>query len=395
MLSNKEGLKEEVVKQIEALKDEIIELSDRIHKNPELGFEEYKACGWLTEMLLEHGFEVEKGVAGLKTAFRASFTGSKESPKVALLAEYDALPEIGHACGHNIIAASSVGAAVALSKLNLPGTVVVLGTPAEEGGGGKIIMIEGGAFKGIDVAMMIHPSDQNLILRGSLAIKEIRMKFRGKLAHAAAEPEKGINALDAVIQTFNNINALRQHLTEDVRIHGIITHGGVKPNIVPDYAETYFYVRALDDNYLLGVLEKVKNCAKGAALAQGAKVEFEIGRGYKSRKLNHTLAEIFKTNLLALGVKPDRPPEYGGMGSSDIGDVSHVVPAIHPYISITEGELPGHSREFAEAACSERGHQGLIIGAKALAMTAVDLFTDQELMNKVKAEFESSLKEQK
>ncbi|MCL0029594.1 M20 family metallopeptidase [Dehalococcoidia bacterium] len=369
-----EELKEEAIKQIESLKDELIELSDRIHKNPELGFEEHKACAWLTDMLSEHGFEVERGVAGLKTAFRATFTGSKEHPRVALLAEYDALPEIGHACGHNIIAASSVGAAIALSKLNLPGTVVVLGTPAEEGGGGKIIMIEQGAFKGIDAAMMIHPSDQNLIWKGSLAIKQIRMKFKGKSAHAAAKPEKGINALDAVIQTFNNINALRQHLTEDVRIHGIITHGGVKPNMVPDYAEAYFYVRALEENYLLEVLEKVKNCAKGAALAQGAKVEFEIGRGYRSHKPNHALAEAFEANLLALGVKPDRPPEHGGIGSSDIGDVSHVVPAIHPYISITEGELPGHSPEFAEAACSEKGHRGLVIGAKALAMTAIDLF---------------------
>jgi len=381
-----EGLKEEVIKQIEGLRDEIIELSDRIHKNPELGFEEYKACAWLTDMLSQHGFEVERGVADLKTAFRATFTGSREHsfdsaqdrPRVALLAEYDALPEIGHACGHNIIAASSVGAAIALSKLNLPGTVVVLGTPAEEGGGGKIIMIEQGVFKGIDAAMMIHPSDQNLISEGSLAVKQIRMKFKGKSAHAAAKPEKGINALDAVIQTFNNINALRQHLTEDVRIHGIITHGGVKPNIVPDYAEAYFYVRALDENYLLEVLEKVKNCAKGAALAQGAKVEFEVGRGYRSRRLNHALVEAFTANLLALGVKPDDPPEHGGMGSSDIGDVSHVVPTIHPYISITEGEVPGHSREFAEAACSEKGHQGLLIGAKALAMTAIDLFVSEE-----------------
>ncbi len=376
---NKEGLKEEVVKQIEGLKGDIIEISDRIHKNPELGFEEYKACAWLTAMLSEHGFEVEKGVAGLDTAFRATFTGTKEYPKIALLAEYDALPEIGHACGHNIIAASSVGAAIALSKLSLPGTIVVLGTPAEEGGGGKVTMVEQGIFKDIEAAMMIHPADKNLVWKGSLATKKIIMKFKGKLAHAAANPQKGINALDAVIQTFNNINALRQHLTEDIRIHGIITHGGIRPNIVPDYAEAHFYVRALDDNYLLEMLEKVKNCARGAALGQGAKVDFEVERGYKSRKLHHTLVEAFRSNLMALGVTPDAPPEYGGMGSSDIGDVSHVVPAIHPYISITEGELASHSHEFAEAACSEKGHQGLLVGAKALAMTAIDLFIDDIL----------------
>jgi len=376
MMANTEGLKQEVVKQIEGLKDGLIELSHRIHKNPELGFEEYKACAWLTDMLSEHGFQVERGVAGLETAFRATFTGTREYPRIALLAEYDALPEIGHACGHNIIGAASIGAAIALSKLNLPGTVVVLGTPAEEGGGGKVIMVERGVFKDIDAAMMIHPADQNLVWQGSLAIKELIMKFTGKLAHAAAQPEKGINALDAVIQTFNNINALRQHLTEDVRIHGIIAHGGLMPNIVPDYAEAHFYVRALNDNYLLEVLEKVKNCAKGAALAQGAKVEFKIKRGYRSHKLHSPLVEAFRVNLLALGVKPDIAVESGGMGSSDIGDVSQVVPAIHPYISITEGEIASHSHEFAEAACSEKGDSGLIVGAKALAMTAIDVFID-------------------
>ncbi|MBU4190319.1 MAG: M20 family metallopeptidase [Candidatus Thermoplasmatota archaeon] len=384
---NAEKLKNEAGKYIDKVRKELIGLSNKIHDNPETMFQEYKACRWLTSMLESHNFRIEKNVAGLETAFKAVYLSEKKSPRIAFLAEYDALPGVGHGCGHNLISTMSAGAAVGLSKIkNLHGSIIVLGTPAEEGGGGKITMIEKGIFNQIDAAMMVHPSTKNIVGRGALAVKELKIKFKGKSAHASAEPEKGINALDAVIQTFNNIDALRQHLTEDVRIHGIITKGGVKPNIVPDYSEALFYVRALDDKYLLKVLEKVKNCAKSAGIATGASVSFELGSGYKSKKLNPTLYSVFKKNFERF-VSLDKPPEHGGLGSSDIGDLSWVVPAIHPYISISDRDIPLHSVEFARAAKSDKANKAIIIGAKSLAYTAIDLFTNPELMGKVKEDF--------
>ena len=384
---NAEKIKKEVGKHIDKLGKELIGLSNKIHDNPETMFQEYKACRWIASTLESHNFKVEKNVAGLETAFKAVCPSEKKSPRIAFLAEYDALPGVGHGCGHNLISAMSVGAAIGLSKIkNLPGSIVVLGTPAEEGGGGKITMIEKGVFNKIDAAMMLHPNTKNIVGRKALAVKELKIRFKGKSAHASVAPEKGINALDAVIQTFNNINALRQHLTEDVRIHGIITHGGVKPNIVPDYAEALFYVRALDDKYLLKVLEKVKNCCKAAGIATGASVSFELGSGYKSKKLNPTLYSVFKKNFERF-VSTDKSPEHGGLGSSDIGDVSHVVPAIHPYISISDKDIPSHSVEFARAAKSRMGNRAIIVGAKTLAYTAVDLFTNPGLMREVKKDF--------
>ena len=384
---NPEKIKKEVGKYIDKLRKELIGLSNKIHDNPETMFQEYKACGWLASTLESHNFKVEKNVADLETAFKAVFPSNKKSPKIAFLAEYDALPGIGHGCGHNLISAMSVGAAIGLSKIkNLSGSIIVLGTPAEEGGGGKVTMIEKGIFNKIDAAMMIHPDTKNIVGRGALAVKELKIKFKGKSAHASAEPEKGINALDAVIQTFNNINALRQHLTEDVRIHGIIINGGIKPNIVPDYAEALFYVRAEDDKYLLKVLEKVKNCAKAGGIATDASVSFEMETGYKSKKLNPTLYSVFKKNFERF-VSIDKPSEHGGLGSSDIGDLSWVVPAIHPYISISNRDIPSHSIEFAKAAKSELGNKAIIIGAKSLAYTAIDLLTNPKLMKKVKEDF--------
>ncbi|MDI6916416.1 MAG: M20 family metallopeptidase [Thermoplasmatales archaeon] len=386
---NAEKIKKEVGKHIDKLRRELIQLSNKIHDNPETMFQEYKACKWITSILESHNFRVEKNVAGLETAFKAVCPFEKKSPRIAFLAEYDALPGIGHGCGHNLISAMSVGAAVGLSKIkDLPGSIVVLGTPAEEGGGGKVTMIEKGVFNQIDAAMMLHPNTKNIVERKTLAVKELKIRFKGKSAHASGEPEKGINALDAVIQTFNNINALRQHLTEDVRIHGIITNGGLKPNIVPDYSEALFYVRALDDRYLLKVLEKVKNCGKAAGIATGASVSFELGSGYKSKKLNPTLYNVFAKNFERF-VSTDKPPEHGGLGSSDIGDLSWVVPAIHPYISISKKDIPSHSVEFARAAKSGMGNRAIIVGAKSLAYTAIDLFTNPELMRKVKKDFEN------
>ena len=382
-------LKERVWQRIDELAEELWNLALRIHENPELGFEEHKAAAWLTEELQKGGFEVELPYGGLKTAFRAEHPAKNEGPAIAILAEYDALPELGHACGHNLIATIAVGAALGLApfKGELPGRLVVLGTPAEEGGAGKILLIQAGAFRDVDLAMMVHPSDQTLVERGSLAITEVEIEFQGKASHASSEPEKGINALDAVIQTFNALNALRQHIKDGARIHGIITDGGRKPNIVPEHAAARFYVRAAENAYRDELVEKLRRCAQGAALATGAQLTFKkVGHEYKAMRPNHHLAQAFRRNIEALGYPVEEPK--GGMGSTDMGDVSWEVPAIHPYIRITEGEVPGHSREFAQAARSERAKEAMLAAAKAVAGTCIDVWTDPELYRAVREEFE-------
>jgi amidohydrolase len=337
------------------------------------------------------GFVVELGVAGMETAIRAVHPSESEGPTVAILAEYDALPELGHACGHNLIGSAALGACLALGKIkkDLPGKLIFLGTPAEEDIGGKIAMVEVGVFDGVDAAMMFHPSPGYTVVgRQGLALTEVKIEFHGRPAHAAASPEKGINALDAIIQTFNGINALRQHIKSMSRIHGVITQGGVKPNIVPDYAAADFYVRAPEDDYCAVLVKKLENCAKGAASATGATLNYEvIEPSYQSRKMSKAMGEAFTRNLEAIGEPMTDLPEGSG-GSSDIGNVSQVVPAIHPYISISDRSVAGHSREFAEASVSDRGHDAMLNAAKALAMTAIDLYTDSEMMNRVKEEFQ-------
>ncbi len=379
------------MKEIEKLKPLLYSVSKEIFENPETAYKEYRSSKILTEILKKEGFNVEKNICGYETAFIAKY--GEGDVKIAFLAEYDALPGIGHGCGHNIIASASLGAGIALKRLiekeNLNATVYVIGCPGEEAEGAKVKFAEEGIFKGIDVAMMIHPSDKTLIKEKFLAIKEVRFKFYGRASHAAASPEKGINALDGVILTYNNINALRQHLREDVRIHGIITEGGSAPNIVPEYAEAYFFVRATDNEYLEETLKKVKKCAEGAALATGAKLEIELGKGYKAFYPNNTLAEVFEKNLKSLGIKIDEPKEFGGLGSSDIGDVSCVVPTIHPFISISDKELRLHSKEFAEASISERGNNAIIIGAEAMLLTSLDIIKNPDLLKRIKEEFVS------
>lgn len=382
--------KERVCARVDEIEEQLIAVSQEIYDHPELGFQEHRASRLLADELQEAGFSVELAVAGLETAIRAVHPATSDGPTVAILAEYDALPELGHACGHNLIAAAALGACAALAsiKAQLPGSLIFLGAPAEEGGGGKVIMVEAGLFDGVDAAMMFHPSSYTMVDRGSLAITEVQMEFSGKAAHASGSPEKGINALDAVIQTFNGINALRQHIKDGARIHGIITDGGAKPNIVPEHAAASFYVRAAENDYLDELLRKVRHCAEGAALATGATLSFQtLGHAYKAMKPNRALGEAFVRNLAALG-EPLAPQKDGGMGSTDMGDVSQVVPAIHAYIQICPQGTAGHSREFAEAAASQRGQVAMIVAAKTLAMTAVDLFTDPELAGRMKGEFE-------
>ncbi|MCD5408228.1 M20 family metallopeptidase [Candidatus Bipolaricaulota bacterium] len=381
-------LKRVVVETIDGMRGQLEELALRIHAHPETKFEEERAAGWLCEAAQAAGFQVERPLAGLPTAFRASFRGG-EGPRVAFLAEYDALPELGHACGHNLIGAASLGAAlgIALGLREFPGTVELIGTPGEEGGGGKVILAQAGVFNGLAAVMLFHPSSRTILWKYALARRKLLIEFFGKAAHASGSPDKGINALDAVLQTFNSINALRQHLPDDVRIHGVITDGGAAPNIVPDHAAALFYVRALDDGYCDQVLERVMDCARGAALATGAKANLEVQGAYRSLRTNLPLAQAFKENLESLGWEFDQVDPKERLGSTDMGDVSHVAPAIHPYLAIGPAELAGHSIEFREAAASEQGLAAMLAAAKALAMTALDVLFRPELREEIQAAF--------
>lgn len=382
------GLPEDVTAAIDAAAPELIAMAKRIHAAPEVAFQEVQAAQWLSGLLESKGFRVQRGVADLPTAFRAEAPGKGTGPAVAFLAEYDALPEIGHACGHNLICTAALGAGIGLAavRAGIPGTVLVLGTPAEEGGGGKVIMLERGAFAGVDAAMMFHPASYTLTDRPSLASWRLKVKFLGRAAHAAAEPEEGINALDAMVQLFVNIGLLRQQLREDVRVHGIITYGGAAPNIIPDRAEATFSVRATDTEHARGVLEKVINCGRAAATATGATLEVQTKKGYDAIRPNGALARAFAGHLERLGWPLDPQPERNKMGSTDMGDVSQKMPAIHPYLMIGR-DITGHTIEFREAALSEQGFAAMVTAAKAMALTGLDVLTQPALLEEVRSEF--------
>ncbi len=377
---------------VDRMESQLRDVAKDLFEHPEVKFEEVRASKRLAAELEAAGFDVELGASGMETAIRAVHPASSDGPIVAILGEYDALPEIGHACGHNLIAAGGLGAAIAVGsiKSDLPGTLLFLGTPAEEGGGGKVLMIEAGLFEGVDAALMFHPATATTIGRGSLAITEVKIEFAGKPSHASGSPEKGINALDAVIQTFNGINALRQHIKDGARIHGIVSHGGVKPNIVPEYSAAEFYVRAQENDYRDELLGKLRKCAEGAALATGATLTFsEVGHAYKAMKPNKALGERFLKYLEANGI-PFNPPKDKSMGSTDMGDVTQAVPGIHPYVQICEDDVAGHSREFTEASGAERGAVAMLAAAKAIAMTTVDVLTEAGLSERIWEEFNTT-----
>ena len=385
------ALKGNVVEAIELQKQSLTQLSQNIHDNPELGFQEEKASAWLGNYLEENGFNVERGIAGLATAFRAIY--GQRNPRIALLAEYDALPKIGHGCGHNIIAASAVGASVAgkLAVDNFGGSIIVLGTPAEEVFGGKIDMVKEGVFREVDVAMMVHPSTRNVVIGETLACISLDVEFWGKAAHAAAQPHQGINALEALILSFNSINSLRQHIKEGARIHGIITNGGQMPNVVPDHSAARFLIRAQDITYLEELKEKVSSCLLGASIATGADLEYSWGnRVYAPMKNNLPLAELFRQNLESLGRSVELFDTHFGVGSTDMGNVSQIVPSIHPLVAITSSHIPLHTPEFASAAVLEEGFRGLMDAAKTMAMTVVDILASQKALDEIKQDFNHS-----
>ena len=360
------------------IKERLAKISDYIYNNPELGNKEYKAVEALTTFLKEHNFQVECPIADMDTAFKATFDSGKPGMTIGYLCEYDALPKIGHGCGHNMIGAMSSGAGVALSKVlnEIGGKIIVYGTPAEETNGAKVILAEEGVFDELDVAMMVHPADITAKSGTSMALYPLQFTYKGKTAHAAACPQDGINALNSVIQLFNGIDALRQHVTPDVRMHGIITNGGVAANIVPDEATAQFYFRADKKETLDDLLIKVKKIAEGAALMTGATLEmtrYELPND--NLITNENLSEAFTENLKALGITDIH--ESRQCGSSDIGNVSHKTPTIHPFIGITNCPLASHTVEMADATTSKLGHERLLIGALALAYTGYDVLTNK------------------
>ena len=386
-----EKLKASAIAEIDARCRQLSELSLKIHSNPEPGFQEFKAVKWLTHYLKENGFSIEQGICELPTAFRGSYGQGR--PAIAVLAEYDALPDLGHACGHNLIATCAVGAAIASKPAidQFGGSILVMGTPAEELYGGKVIMAERGAFNNLDIAMMVHPGVHDTATTQSLACVALQVEFFGKAAHAAARPEAGINALEAMINSFTAINSLRQHIKDKARIHGIITDGGEAANIVPAHSAGTFLIRAEDDNYLDELKQRVINCFIGAATASGARLEYKWGDIYYAPLRNNlSLAQLFSQNMQSLGrkMKPSDPDKT--FGSTDMGNVSQLVPSIHPSVAIAPREVATHSPQFASAAASEAGIHGLLDAAKALSMTVVDLVANPELVAQVKEEFEQN-----
>jgi amidohydrolase len=383
-----EDLKERIIAEVENHREALCQLSRQIHASPELGFQEYKAMAWLTEALESQGFSLERGIFDLPTAFRA--TCGKGHPVIALLAEYDALPDLGHACGHNLIAAAAIGAGIALKSIvaDLGGRVIVIGTPAEELYGGKITMAQRGAFNDLDAAMMVHPGTQNRAVTSALACQGLNIQFFGQASHAAGSPEKGINALEAMILSYNSINSLRQHIESTARIHGIITDGGQAANIVPAHTAASFLVRADSEAYLSALKQKVVDCFKGAALATGARLEYRWDELYYAPMLNNlTIGKLFAANMRRLGrftrmVDPDQ-----SFGSTDFGNVSQLIPGMHASVAIARPGIFTHSPQFAAAAISEKGLQAMLDAAKALAMTVADLVSSSETLEKAQREF--------
>ncbi|ARF70352.1 amidohydrolase [Paenibacillus larvae subsp. pulvifaciens] len=386
-------MKTRIFETIDANAKNFIQISKYIGENPELGHEEFKAAAVLTKELEAQGFQVERGILDIPTSFLASYSSSKPGPTVALIAEYDALPEVGHACGHHLICMMSIGAAVGLKAVidDIGGTIRVYGTPAEETKGAKVPMAAAGLFDDADFAMMAHPYYAYEKSGESLAMDALQFAYRGRAAHAAASPYDGINALDAVIQLFNSINALRQQLKSDVRIHGVITEGGTAANIIPDYAVAQFYIRSGSRPYTDEVVQKVIRCAEGAALQTGCSLEVaNYEYSYDELRTNYTLSDIFTNNLIEMGI-PEESIQVGkDHGSLDLGNVSTRCPAIHPYVKVIDEKHLLHSKEFRDLAMHDRAFEGMIFSAKVLAATACDVLTNPELLKRIKEEFENA-----
>ena len=372
-------------------KDLIVGLSDYIFDNPELGNCEYKAHALITRTLRENGYTVEDQVMGFDTAFRASYSVGTGGPKIGLLCEYDALEGLGHACGHQMQGPAIIGAALAL-KETLAGvnvTIVIYGTPAEETASSKLPMAKQGVFDELDVAIMMHGGDRTTVDGKSLALNLVDFVFHGKSSHAAIAPEKGISALDAVLLTFNGIEYLREHVRQDVRIHGVITDGGKAANIVPERAAAQFYIRANDRPYLDQVVERVFNVARGAALSTGATLEINEIKAYDNKLNAETLNKLLLEEAGNAGAAMITPPRQF-TGSTDFSCVSYRVPGACLRVSFIPIDVPSHSAQWLAAGKSDSAHTAIVVAAKAIACACYSLALNEALFMSIKNEFSTA-----
>jgi len=366
-------------------------LSKSIYDRPELGYEERESSKAHVELLRSAGFSVEYPYLGLATAFRAEYRGARPGPSVAYLAEYDALPGIGHGCAHNLLGAASTGAGLVLRRFidSLGGSIVVFGTPAEETSGAKVVMAEAGAFDGLAAAMVAHPAEEYYRSGSSLALSAMEFTFKGKASHAGSSPELGVNALNGVIGLFNAVNAMRGHVRNDARIHGIISEGGVAANIVPERAVARFYLRHPTKAYLAELERMMSACAEAAAASVGATVEIgHYEASYDDLRTNEALYAAYEENLVAAGVTGIRPPR-SSFGSLDAGNVSYRCPTMHPYFKLSERPVVAHTREFAAASVEPYALAALRLVVASLAKTGGDILADEALRKRIEADFRS------
>ena len=385
---NLDEAKSTICSYIDDISDELIAVSHAIHENPELGYEEHFAHEQLTKVLIDKGLDVHKSAYEIDTAFEAR--AGKTGPVVALLCEYDALPGIGHACGHNIIAAAGIGAGLAASTLaeTFNGQLRILGTPAEEGGGGKVRMLNRGAFESVEAVLMIHPADADLPNISSLAVQQLKATYTGKAAHAAAAPEKGINALDGAVLGYMGVAALRQHIAPDERLHGIFTNGGQKANIVPETAESTWYARSSTMDRLEVLKTRLVETLNGGAKSAGCEIQIEwINEPYAEVLDNTPILDAYMKNSESIGRVIKAPIGDGVVGSTDLGNVSHVVPSIHPMVKVAPEGTAIHTIDFEKWAKSEEADKGLLDSAKAMAMTVIDCWHNPSLLKQAKEFF--------
>jgi len=396
--------KNNIYTKVDELKEDLLKLSHDIHSNPEIRWEEFFAVENISKLLNKYDIKTNV-IKDLPTAFTATIKGNSDGPVIAFLAEYDALPDIGHACGHNLIAITNVGAFLGFLALNgdFPGEVRLIGTPAEEADGGKITLLEKKIFEDIDISLSSHGSSHETIFWENVPMGEgmslaefpIVYEFYGKSSHAAASPEKGLNALNAVLHLFSGIDSIRQHVTDDVRIHGIITEGGKAPNIVPDFCSADFLIRSKSTSYLEDLRNKINNIAQGAALMTGTELKIiTTDIGYKDVIPNTTIAGIGKNMIdeMDIIIDPQPPNKYGSGGGTDFGNISHVMPSYAFNFAVSQTPVTGHSPDMEKASISDLAHKNSICVAKAMASTALLLIEDESIYNKVQTEFENRMK---
>jgi amidohydrolase len=389
-----DAIKDRLTDEVGRRADVLLEISHSIHDRPELGYEEHHAADLLASVLEDEGFDVERAACGMETAFVAR-VGHGDGPTIGIFCEYDALPEIGHACGHNVIGTAGLGAGLAAATVaeELGGTVVVLGSPAEEGGGGKVFLQERGALDDLDAAMMIHPADGDLQAMSVIAIQQVHVKYHGKAAHAAAFPHRGKNALDAAVLGYVNVAALRQHIRPTERVHGIFTDAGDKPNIVPQFAAAEWYVRSPTRRLLQPLKDRVMACLEAGAAAAGCTMDHEWqDPAYDDMIDNPVLVELFTANAERTGRHLADPSKAAGVvGSTDMGNVSYAVPSIHPMLAVAPSGISIHTPEFTQYAGGEEGDRAVLDGARAMAMTVADLWLDPSLVDDAKAAFDAEV----